>query len=187
MTRHHDHPQDRRIAPSPERTPRLRLKSKAPQTGHVDGAWWPRTDALVSELPDLLAVLSVRLGSIDRVLYNVDQWSTSPARLVMGDRKVRLDGYRYQPPNSVGILGLNGGGITLLVVPPSTDSNDAHTMLMAAAVTGNASTVEDLLRIKLQDSRIRPQRPSGDQDRWESDGGSTRQPALTGRLGASVR
>lgn len=149
MTRHHDHPQDRRIAPSPERTPRLRLKSRAPQTGHVDGAWWPR--------------------------------------LVMGDRKVRLDGHRYQPPNSVGILGLNGGGITLLVVPPSTDSNDAHTMLMAAAVAGNASTVEDLLRIKLQDSRIRPQRPSGDQDRWESDGGSTRQPALTGRLGASVR
>jgi hypothetical protein len=26
----------------PEHTPRLRLKPKAPQTGYVDGAWWPR-------------------------------------------------------------------------------------------------------------------------------------------------
>jgi hypothetical protein len=25
-------------------TPRLRLKRKAPITGYVDGAWWPRSD-----------------------------------------------------------------------------------------------------------------------------------------------
>src|SRR5690242_21739889 len=30
----------------PEHTPRLRLKPKAPQTGYVDGAWWPRSDDL---------------------------------------------------------------------------------------------------------------------------------------------
>lgn len=52
----------------PARTPRLRLKPKAPQSGYVDGAWWPHSDDLRSELPDLLAVLSVRLGRIDRVL-----------------------------------------------------------------------------------------------------------------------
>ena len=49
----------------PEHTPRLRLKPKAPQTGYVDGAWWPRSDDLTTELPDLLAVLSVRLGPIE--------------------------------------------------------------------------------------------------------------------------
>ncbi|WP_459956134.1 DUF5994 family protein, partial [Mycobacterium avium] len=27
----------------PARTPRLRLKPKAPQSGYVDGAWWPRS------------------------------------------------------------------------------------------------------------------------------------------------
>ena len=40
----------------PENTPRLRLKPKAAMTGHVDGAWWPRSDDLAIELPDLLAV-----------------------------------------------------------------------------------------------------------------------------------
>nr|WP_269770356.1 MULTISPECIES: DUF5994 family protein [Mycobacterium] len=52
----------------PLRTPRSRLKPKAHQSGYVDGAWWPRSDDLSAELPDLLAVLSVRLGRIDRVL-----------------------------------------------------------------------------------------------------------------------
>jgi hypothetical protein len=29
----------------PAQTPRLRLKPKAPQSGYVDGAWWPHSDA----------------------------------------------------------------------------------------------------------------------------------------------
>ena len=59
----------------PEHTPRLRLKPKAPHTGYVDGAWWPHSDDLTAELPDLLAVLSVRLGPIDRVLFKLTDWS----------------------------------------------------------------------------------------------------------------
>ena len=30
---------------------RLRLKPKAPRTGYVDGAWWPRSHDLAAELP----------------------------------------------------------------------------------------------------------------------------------------
>ena len=62
----------------PEHTPRLRLKPKAPHTGYVDGAWWPRSDDLTTELPDLLAVLSVRHGPIDRVLYKLNDWAKAP-------------------------------------------------------------------------------------------------------------
>jgi len=54
----------------PEHTPRLRLKPKAPLTGFVDGAWWPPSEDLTAELPDLLSVLSVRLGPISRLTYN---------------------------------------------------------------------------------------------------------------------
>lgn len=35
----------------PEKTPRLRLKPKAPTTGYVDGAWWPHSADLPTELP----------------------------------------------------------------------------------------------------------------------------------------
>ena len=65
-------------------TPRLRLKPKGPPSGHVDGAWWPRSDDLTTELPDLIAVLSFRLGEIDRVTYNFNEWIEAPAQFTTG-------------------------------------------------------------------------------------------------------
>ena len=62
----------------PIHTPRLKLKPKAPHSGHVDGAWWPHSTDLTAELPDLLSVLSVRLGPIGRAIYNVSEWATPP-------------------------------------------------------------------------------------------------------------
>ena len=135
----------------PEHTPRLRLKPKAPQSGYVDGAWWPRSDDLAAELPDLLAVLSVRLGRIDRVLYNLNEWAKPSAKLVTGGRRVRLDGYRRQPINTLEVLGLNRNKIALLVVPPNTDPNEAHATLMAAAAPSNDSTVDRLLMNSARD------------------------------------
>jgi hypothetical protein len=129
----------------PEHTPRLRLKPKAPHSGYVDGAWWPRSDDLAAELPDLLAVLSVRLGRIDRVMYNLGEWATAPAKAMLGERVVRLDGYRRQPINTLEVLGVNRDKIVLLVVPPDTKPDQAHATMMAAAAPNNDSSVEGLL------------------------------------------
>jgi Family of unknown function (DUF5994) len=131
----------------PEHTPRLRLKPKAPQSGYVDGAWWPHSDDLAAELPDLLAVLSVRLGRIDRVMYNLNEWGRQPAKLATGGRLVRLNGYRRQPPNTVEVLGLYGNRIVLLVVPPDTDPDVAHEAMMTAAAPKDTSMVGNLLAI----------------------------------------
>src|ERR1700744_2118856 len=85
---------------SPEKTPRLRLKPKAPTSGYVDGAWWPHGDDLAIELPDLLAVLSVRLGPIDRVIHNVSEWAEAPAHLPTGGRPGRPDRSSRPPSNN---------------------------------------------------------------------------------------
>jgi uncharacterized protein DUF5994 len=153
----------------PARTPRLRLKPKAPQSGYVDGSWWPRSDDLTAELPDLLAVLSVRLGRIDRVMYNLNEWVKAPAKLATGGRTVRLDGYQRQPINTVEVLGLNRRKIVLLIVPPRTDPDHAHATMMAAAGPNNASTVDSLLAISVRDREIRTQAAAA-QERWESEG-----------------
>lgn len=129
----------------PEHTPRLRLKSKAPRSGYVDGAWWPHSDDLTAELPDLLSVLSVRLGPIGRVIYNVNEWATQPTKFATGGRTVRLDGYQRQPASTVEVLGLNSVKIVLLIVSPHADPAQAHATMMAAAGPSNASTVENLL------------------------------------------
>jgi Family of unknown function (DUF5994) len=155
----------------PVHTTRLRLKPKAPQSGYVDGAWWPRSDDLTAELPDLLAVLSVRLGRIDRVMYNLNEWVKAPRKLATGGRTIRLDGYRRQPINTVEVLGLNRNKIVLLVVPPHADPDQAHTTMMAAAGPNNASSVGGLLMISVRDRENRTQAAAA-QERWESEGGA---------------
>lgn len=187
MTPNHNHPALQQKSRSPVPTPRLRLKAKAPRTGHVDGAWWPHTEALPTELPDLLAVLSVRLGPIDRVLYNIGEWTTAPARLSQGKRPIRLDGYRHQPPHTVEVLGLDRRRMTLLVVPAGTEPDEAHTAMMAAAAPAGVSTVDDLLALTLRHSENQPAPAGADQERWESDGGSPRGPAVAGLSGRSNR
>lgn len=130
---------------APERRPRLRLKPKAPQSGFVDGAWWPHTDDLTAELPDLLSVLAVRLGRISRVSYNLDSWATAPRRMPFDGHTVRLGGYHRQPLNTIDAIGLGGGRLTLLVVPPQTEAGDAHATMMAAAQPEDRTTTELLL------------------------------------------
>lgn len=184
MTHNHNDRADELNRTTPLHTPRLRLKPKASEIGAVDGAWWPRTDDLTAELPDLLAVLSVRLGRIDRVLYNLSEWATAPVKLAFAGRPVRLDGYRYQPGHSIEVLGLNRDRIFLMIVPAATAPDGAHAAMMAAAGSNNTSTIGDLLTLSLHGRGI-PNRPGivGAQERWESEGGAQMDPrlALSGR------
>jgi len=135
--------------PAPEHTPRLRLKPKGSPanspTGFVDGAWWPASDDLLAELPDLLAVLSVRLGPISHVTYQLSEWAKAPVKTVIGGQVVRLAGYRRQPRNTVEVLGLGGTSVVLLVVPAGTEEDQAHDTMMAAATPQDASTTDGLL------------------------------------------
>ena len=129
----------------PHETPRLRLKRKAPVTGYVDGAWWPHSDDLAAELPDLLAVLSVRLGDVSRVMYNRSEWATAPRKLRVDNQVVRLDGYDRQPAHTMGVVDSVGDNINLLVIPAQTSPGDAHDVMTAAAAPDDASSVKILL------------------------------------------
>lgn len=119
-------------------------------SGYVDGAWWPRTADLTAELPDLLAVLSIRLGRIGRVVYSLGEWVKAPKTLAVGEHDVRLDGYRFQPIDTIEIIGLDGNEIVLLVVSSQLEPEQAHAIMMTAAGPSNASTVQDLLTISAQ-------------------------------------
>jgi hypothetical protein len=129
----------------PQSTPRLRLKPKAPSTGHVDGAWWPHSDDLLMELPDLLAVLSVRLGPIGHVTYSFADWATAPTKFLTAGDTVRLSGFYQQQGNTLEIVGINRSKLVLLVVPSGTEPEHAHDILMSAATPKNTSTVDCLL------------------------------------------
>jgi uncharacterized protein DUF5994 len=129
----------------PRITPRLRLQPKGSVAGHVDGAWWPHSEDLPIELPDLLAVRSVRLGRIDRVTYNFTDWVSAPHKFPTGKDMVALRGYYQQLGNAVQIVGINHTKLVLLVVPTRTDAEHAHDILMSAAAPNNASSIDELL------------------------------------------
>lgn len=152
-------------------TPRLELKPKAPRSGHVDGAWWPRGDDLTTELPDLIAALSFRLGEIDRVIYNFNEWIAAPAQVSTGGRAVRLEGRHNQPCNTLEVLDGNRKKIVLLVVPWHTKPDYAHAIVMAAAAPNDTSSLDTLLMISEHDRESRT-RATAAQGRWESQGRS---------------
>ncbi|RSN63305.1 hypothetical protein DMH01_12005 [Amycolatopsis sp. WAC 04182] len=133
------------VAP-PEHVARLRLKPKAFATGHVDGAWWPASRDLAAELPFLLVVLAVQLDHVERVTYNLTAWPSTPPRLVVESGKVRLEGFNSQHPATVTVIGTAGRRrLTLLVVPPETEPDLAHRLLMTAAHRDSVDDIETLL------------------------------------------
>jgi Family of unknown function (DUF5994) len=124
---------------------RLRLKPKGRPTGHVEGAWWPRSRDLTEELPALAEVLGVRLGRIVRVAYALSMWDKAPRRIELADGLARLEGFTYQDKNVIHVTGANRGRVSLLVVPSETAETAGHDALMTAAHRGNADRPEEIL------------------------------------------
>jgi hypothetical protein len=138
--------------------------------GYVQGAWWPRSTRLTTELPSLLAALALRYGPIDRVRFHESDWSRTPQRIRVLNTNVVLDPHE-ESPHLVTVFGPEFGRVTLLVVPPYTDPHDAYTAVTTAASADNASTPDQLLGIS-------PHRTSDRRlarlalHRWETDGGA---------------
>lgn len=126
----------------PRRPPRLRLKPKAPPTGYVDGAWWPRSRDLADELTALTDVLAIRLGSVIRVAFASDAWN--PVSQTDG-QTIRLANLRSQEKHIVRVSGSDGGRLTLLVVPPEAAGEAGHAAIMLAARRANSDGPADIL------------------------------------------
>jgi uncharacterized protein DUF5994 len=148
-------------------TLRFRLKTTSHCSGRVDGAWWPRSDDLMTELPDLIAVLSVRQGAISRVIYNPSEWTTTPTEIVTSERAVQLDRSCGQPPNTVEILDAKGNKVVLLVVPAHVEPDQAHAIVTAAVAPGDVSSIDALLMISVKDRESRTMRDAA-RERWDA-------------------
>ncbi|ORB91185.1 hypothetical protein B1T49_20295 [Mycobacterium persicum] len=106
-----------------ERETRLQLKPFRPVSEHIDGAWWPRSNSLVDELPSLAASVSERLGPIAIVGYRRNGWDPTPSLAEIGGRTVELLGFTSDEPTSVILIGEDGHHITLHVIPPDVDED----------------------------------------------------------------
>jgi Family of unknown function (DUF5994) len=112
----------------------------------LDGAWWPRTRDLTSELSPLVEELQRRGFTVTRVAYNPDLWEPTARRLHADGRTIRLGWFRSIDPQLLNLTGDVGRRrLDLLVVPPGTTAAAAQRAFSAATDRANHDTPTALL------------------------------------------
>jgi hypothetical protein len=139
--------------------------------GFVQGAWWPRTDQLLVELPPLLAALPQRIGAVSKAVYDEVAWGEAPSRAEFPGATILLEGSVDSSTDIVSLFGEAVSPWVLLVVPPYTNPTRAYTAVMRAADPDDASTPDELLGIGQREALDRRLALLAHQ-RWESEGGA---------------
>jgi hypothetical protein len=101
--------------------------------GEIDGAWWPHTASVATELPELVGALHRALGEIIDIRIN---WSATEGQLDLetiatGARLMRA-GERYRRPRLMVVAGRDASA-KLLVVPSMTSQALGLMVLRTAA------------------------------------------------------
>ncbi|MFG2990911.1 DUF5994 family protein [Streptomyces sp. NPDC048257] len=122
----------------------LRLETTSSREGLLDGAWWPRTRDIETELPALISVLTGHLGAITRVGVDASAWNGLPPRLVIDGQVVHLDS---DPVGDDTVLITRGHNdlFALLVVPPDTTADAAREAMARAVRADNTTEAAQLL------------------------------------------
>jgi hypothetical protein len=154
----------------------------------LDGAWWPRSRSLGTELPALIAALHLRGVRVSRVTYHPDSWDTASRRLAADGRVIRLGWFRSLDPHLLNLTAGEGGRsrLDLLVVPPEATEAVAAGAMSAATARENHGTptaVLDALRTVPDDDRpaspvaaprVAADSREADEGVWDSEGGHAR-------------
>jgi hypothetical protein len=97
--------------------------------GAVDGAWWPKSFDLGSELPDLVAVFGRWIGPIHRVVYDPSVWLSAPSRVNCRNAMISVDPYRLISQHTIFLMGTHSRDAVLYVISPSSTDNEAQRLL----------------------------------------------------------
>jgi hypothetical protein len=116
-------------------------------TATLDGAWWPRSRELATELPPLITVLGRQGIRLSRVAYHRENWEPAPRRLPADGRIVRLGWYPGLDPHLVRMTSGGGGRarLDLLVIPPDLDDAAGRQAMAAASQAGNHAVATAVL------------------------------------------
>ena len=112
---------------------RLALKSDGAAPGLLDGAWWPRSRDLLSELPSLTAVLDPLWGRITRIAVNPTYWPDIPRKVPVDGHVVKAGWFTEFDPHKLLLLSYGNGRRDLLIIPPETGAESAARLMAAAS------------------------------------------------------
>jgi len=141
--------------------------------GLLDGAWWPRSRDLLSELPSLTAVLDPLWGRITRVAVNPVYWPDIPRKVPVDGHIVKAGWFTEFDPHKLLLLSYDNGRRDLLVIPPETGTESAARLMAAASghdgppLTASAFIAADEGRYGAAASGA----PLDPEEAWEYEGG----------------
>ncbi|MFE7524609.1 DUF5994 family protein [Kitasatospora sp. NPDC057542] len=124
--------------------PRLELEPTMARQGVFDGAWWPRSNHVLAELPDLITALGAHFGRILRVGLDTSAWDSVPRSVAANGLMVRINWFAGSDATISVTRGFQDHFL-LLVVPPGTDPTTAASAMAGASVTGNHTPAAELL------------------------------------------
>ncbi|MFI1713396.1 DUF5994 family protein [Streptomyces litmocidini] len=122
----------------------LRLRTTHSREGVLDGAWWPRSRDVETELPALIQAVTAHLGPVTRVGLDTDAWEKVPTRVVVDDRVVRLDSFPIGD-DTVLITRGDNDHFALLVVPPHATADAARAAMARAIAADNVTQAAEIL------------------------------------------
>ncbi|MFI1678533.1 DUF5994 family protein [Streptomyces sp. NPDC020607] len=164
--------------PEPVAAPaaRVALKDDGASRGLLDGAWWPRSRDLLSELAALIDVLDPLWGRITRVAVNPKYWPIIPRRVPVDGHIVRVGWFTSEiDPHKLLLLSYGAGRWDLLIIPPETGP-DAAARLMAAA-SGRDGPLLTASALIAADARhgaaATGDEPLAPDEAWEYEGGAS--------------
>ncbi|MFF7351972.1 MULTISPECIES: DUF5994 family protein [Streptomyces] len=165
---------------------RLALKTDGTSRGLLDGAWWPRSRDLPSELPALTDVLDPLWGRITRIAVNPKYWPVIPHGIPAGGHVVKVGWFTPEIDPHKLLLSYGTGRWDLLVIPPETGAESAARLMAAACdydgppMTASALIAADETR-SAASAADRPLEPD-EAGTYESGPSSAAVPARTHRV-----
>ncbi len=148
--------------------PRLRLRGDLSIRAILDGSWWPRSRATVTELSNLITALDDRQLLVVRIMLNAGAWDEHPRRIAVAARTVRLGWFTTLEACLLIATTDTGRRLDLLVIPPRATARTAAAAASMAVDEGNASPARAIMATVLPMQRFSPPLP---EDVWESEGG----------------
>jgi hypothetical protein len=131
----------------------VRLTLNSPLGGDIDGAWWPHTSSIASELPELIDVLHAPLGEV--VDININWSATSGAPLMIAQSSVALMKMRWNDSRQrIMVVVGRLASARLLVIPNMTTPQLGMMVMRRAAGMTIPDTEQDSLEYQAADRLV---------------------------------
>jgi hypothetical protein len=163
------------IISDPEGLRPLRLRLGAvPGQDRLDGAWWPYSRDLESEMSQLVQHFPSTHAPVSRAVYSRPDWDTTPRKVAAGSRVIKVGSFPRDDTHVLILQLSDGRRLNLLVVPPDFTSGQGEEALLAGSTAGNRHTAAELL------FEVTDQHDADPADHWQSaDGGIVRTTEVT--------